>query len=205
MTAAPGSQRCCCLSRPRRATAGAQTPCTSSSNWSSASTAHRMAPASASHRSRAAMRSRCSSARARRCRCSLPSGQEGGCKATYLSAELPLQRRLQDQTRNSTGSTGSNTASKAELASAHAPLRRRVRRLTGNPDAPARRAPHLDLAAQPAAAARPAPRTSPLRLMARTAGSRLAVGHLLGWPGFLVGWRVLDRRIRRKYGGLRIY
>jgi hypothetical protein len=23
--------------------------------------------------------------------------------------------------------------------------------------------------------------------------------------GFLAGWRVLDRRIRRKYGGLRIY
>jgi len=23
--------------------------------------------------------------------------------------------------------------------------------------------------------------------------------------GFLLGWRTLDRRIRRKYGGLRIY
>jgi len=23
--------------------------------------------------------------------------------------------------------------------------------------------------------------------------------------GFVAGWRVLDRRIRRKYGGLRIY
>jgi hypothetical protein len=23
--------------------------------------------------------------------------------------------------------------------------------------------------------------------------------------GFVLGWRVLDRRIRRKYGGLRIY
>ena len=23
--------------------------------------------------------------------------------------------------------------------------------------------------------------------------------------GFLLGWQVLDRRIRRKYGGLRIY
>jgi hypothetical protein len=41
---------------------------------------------------------------------------------------------------------------------------------------------------------------------ARTAWGWLvmvALGALVA--GFVLGWRVLDRRIRRKYGGLRIY
>jgi len=40
----------------------------------------------------------------------------------------------------------------------------------------------------------------------RGAWGSLAVAAVLALAaGFVLGWRVLDRRIRRKYGGLRIY
>ncbi len=40
----------------------------------------------------------------------------------------------------------------------------------------------------------------------RGAWGWLAVAAVLALAtGFVLGWRVLDRRIRRKYGGLRIY
>jgi len=56
------------------------------------------------------------------------------------------------------------------------------------------------------AAALPAPEEAGTAPPAHTAWGWLAATALLALSaGFLLGWRLLDRRIRRKYGGLRIY
>ena len=114
----------------------------------------------------------------------LSSGTQGWVKTSYLSAALPLQRQL--------------TAQVAELEQLHA----QVARLEGEATAaraavPAMRERSSD---PPAPSVDPnAPAWRPIWQWAL--GCSLA--GLIG--GFVLGWRMLDRRIRRKYGGLRIY
>lgn len=114
----------------------------------------------------------------------LASGTEGWVKASYLSAELPLQQKLAAQALE-LGQLKEELARLQEAASA----------------APA-----------PAPAAHEAPNDPP----APAADEHRDAGHpvwqwALGFSslaliaGFVLGWRMLDRRIRRKYGGLRIY
>jgi type VI protein secretion system component VasF len=74
-------------------------------------------------------------------------------------------------------------------------LRREVNRLQSELDA--ERAAAASTAAQDAA---PASRSARSVWGWFVAAALLALG-----AGFLLGWRVLDRRIRRQYGGLRIY
>lgn len=117
----------------------------------------------------------------------LAGGQEGWVRASYLSAEPPLRTQLAE--RN------------AQLAS----LTQQLAQLRTELDAARTRA---DAAQRtPAAVAPPV----------MDAGAVEAPPQLLGWTqligaaalallaGFALGWRMLDRRIRRKYGGLRIY
>jgi hypothetical protein len=114
----------------------------------------------------------------------LSSGTEGWVKTSYLSAELPLQRKL--------------TAQVLELER----LKSEVARLQGEVSS--------------ARAAAPVARELPIDPPASSADQRPPLSRpiwqwalgcsllaLLG--GFALGWRMLDRRIRRKYGGLRIY
>lgn len=125
----------------------------------------------------------------------LGGGKDGWIRASYLSAQQPLRPQLAART--------------AEAAA----LRQQVERL------------QTDLAA-----ARAAPSASPPPAVVTAAaapGEEPPASHaLFGVPdgqrgprwswvwvsaltclgaGFALGWRVLDRRIRAKYGGLRIY
>jgi hypothetical protein len=110
----------------------------------------------------------------------LPSGTQGWVKASYLSAAPPLQQQL--------------TAQVAELERLHAEVARLQEQATAaRPAVPITRPVPVDPPAPPVV------QSAPLW--------QWALGFcLLGLiGGFVLGWRMLDRRIRRKYGGLRIY
>jgi hypothetical protein len=113
----------------------------------------------------------------------LSSGTEGWVKTSYLSAELPLQQKLttRDQELGRLKAEVSRLQDAATAAQASVPV---MRTLSVDPPA---------AAAQERRALRP--------IWQWALGS--AVLALLG--GFALGWRMLDRRIRRKFGGLRIY
>jgi hypothetical protein len=124
----------------------------------------------------------------------LGNGLEGWVKGGYLSNELPLQQRL--------------AARGEELASARADVSRLESEL-----ATARTAAVHD-AAPEAQNTTPSPTpvsNPPLFDSGSAAHAAPSWGLLIGTSvlalalGFLLGWRVLDRRIRRKYGGLKIY
>jgi SH3 domain-containing protein len=114
----------------------------------------------------------------------LSSGTQGWVKTSYLSAALPLQRQL--------------TAQIAELEQLHA----QVARLQGEAAAARAAAP-----VTPARASDPAPPSvDPSAPLWRPIWQWALACCLAGLAGgFALGWRMLDRRIRRKYGGLRIY
>jgi hypothetical protein len=115
----------------------------------------------------------------------LPSGTEGWVKSSYLSAEPPLQQQVTAQTQEIAGLK--QEVARLQDAALAVPLA----------TAAAARAPPGD--PPPATALAAAPGTRPLWpwLIAASIIALLA--------GFALGWRMLDRRIRRKYGGLRIY
>jgi Bacterial SH3 domain len=114
----------------------------------------------------------------------LASGTEGWVKSSYLSPALPMQQKLAAQLQ--------------ELER----LKQEVARLQGEASA-ARLAPAAAPALPsdpPAAAAQERPQSArPIWQWA------LGCAVLALLAGFALGWRMLDRRIRRKYGGLRIY
>jgi len=124
----------------------------------------------------------------------LASGAEGWVRASYLMAGPPLRAQLAERTQERDALQQQLMQLEADLAAARA--------------APATRpaAPAADL---------PSPETHPadVPLFSGVGGGR----YRPGWAllslvtlaalglGFGLGWRALDRRIRSKYGGLRIY
>jgi hypothetical protein len=114
----------------------------------------------------------------------LASGTEGWVKSSYLSPEPPLQQKLSAQAQEIAG------------------LKEELARLREAPSTAARTAA---VAPDPPAEPRAAPATE------RPAAARPVWAWIFGpsivalVAGFALGWRMLDRRIRRKYGGLRIY
>jgi len=147
----------------------------------------------------------------------LPNGTSGWMKASYLSAEPPLQRRLQDQ-----------TAQVEKLKQEVARLQSQAKAATVPAGGPAQSGgppPATGLAAGGSAAAASPTGQSDAEGSAAGAAARdpspfMGRGDSTAQPswlwviacalvalalGFVAGWRVLDRRIRRKYGGLRIY
>jgi len=114
----------------------------------------------------------------------LSSGTQGWVKTSYLSATLPLQQQL--------------TAQVAELERLNA----EVSRLQGEASAARAAAPVARrLSIDP-----PAPPVDQSALFWRPIWQWVLGCSLFGLVGgFALGWRMLDRRIRRKYGGLRIY
>jgi hypothetical protein len=126
----------------------------------------------------------------------LPGGRDGWVRAGYLSNDEPLRPRLAQR--------------EAEVAQLKDELTRLQTQLT------AARAAHPAAAAAPPAATPPAenPANPPPRALFDAAGDEpprrvwpLALGSSLAAlaVGFALGALVLDRHIRRKYGGLRIY
>jgi hypothetical protein len=110
----------------------------------------------------------------------LSSGALGWVKSSYLSAAPPLRQQLATQ-------AAEVDRLKAQIAGLQAEASR------------ARAAPPAErqLAADP-----PASLPQPQQPIWRWALLWLLLGLI---AGFALGWRMLDRRIRRKYGGLRIY
>lgn len=158
----------------------------------------------------------------------LPSGAEGWVKASYLSSDPPLRQQVtlrqqeieklrKEKTQLETDLSAAKSAAAAATAAAKAASKQPAVATTAAVAAtPVRTAPP------------PPPPEEPLSMVASTADSAAsgapplfedrpmmpsrpswliafaAVLVALG-AGFLAGWRVLDRRIRAKYGGLRIY
>jgi hypothetical protein len=157
----------------------------------------------------------------------LPSGTEGWIKASYLSAEEPLQHRLTER-----------TAELEKLKQEGEKLKQDMSRLESQ--LAAARAAHNVAPAPaptptltPAPAGTPGPNTPPTETIPPPVSDALSGGSTpiretvflrspdrpgqTPWPlvlgtsfvmllaGFVLGWKTLDRRIRQKYGGLRIY
>ena len=151
----------------------------------------------------------------------LANGTEGWVRKSYLSTEEPLQKRLSERTAEVDKLKQDVTRLEAELAAAKAtPAQRAVATApnahatpptpagtaaTDNTSAPARGADETN-SAEPAAGHEPpyfmTPPDSPAHPIWHWALGSFVVALGLG---FVLGWQMLDRRIRRKYGGLRIY
>lgn len=123
----------------------------------------------------------------------LGNGTEGWVRSSYLSGEVPLRRQLAERAREVESLRADLAAARSEAQAA------RVAAAVSPPAQP-----------DPAPAAEPA--VPERQLFPRPPASDgpswlvVAAGCLLGLgAGFALGWRVLDQRIRRKYGGLRIY
>lgn len=140
----------------------------------------------------------------------LLSGEEGWMKASYLSANQPLREQLNARAAELDRARRENVRLTADLAAA--------RRAAA---ASAASAPATEPGTTEAPAAGPAEditsmdATSPAGPPLFAAGTGLPARPTWVWAlaaslaalvvGFALGWRTLDRRIRAKYGGLRIY
>lgn len=133
----------------------------------------------------------------------LQNGTEGWVKASYLSSDPPLQQRLEARTEEV-------SKLKADVAKLESELKAVRLAATAPPAAAPAAAPSAAEPSRNPDAARPSgnrplfsnePRTRSTPSWKWTAG--VGIASLL--LGFALGWRMLDRRIRAKYGGLRIY
>jgi len=120
----------------------------------------------------------------------LPDGKEGWVRAIYVSGDEPMRPRLQQ--------------SEAEVAR----LKAEVSRLEAQASATASMGHAETAASAPEEPAAPAAtlfgaqaESAPRRLWVWVSLTAIAALGL----GFALGWRTLDRSIRRKYGGLKIY
>lgn len=135
----------------------------------------------------------------------LANGTEGWVRKSFLSAEEPLHVRLGQRTAEVEKLKQDVTRLEGELAAKKTPTPASAPAATS---VPANIAPPS--AAEPTAPEPPAheppyfmtPPDSPARPVWHWALASFVVALGLG---FALGWQVLDRRIRRKYGGLRIY
>jgi uncharacterized protein YgiM (DUF1202 family) len=163
----------------------------------------------------------------------LPSGKEGWIKASYLSNEEPLQHRLTERTAEVEQLKQEAEKQKQEAQTQKQEgekLKRDIGRLES--DLAAARVAH-NVASTPAptpppAAANTPTQTVPPEVTETVSGSSAPIRETVflrspersgqtPWPwvlgtsvvmllaGFVLGWKTLDRRIRQKYGGLRIY
>ena len=136
----------------------------------------------------------------------LPNGKEGWIKASYLSADEPLQQRLTVR-----------TAELDKLKQEGEQLRQDVKRLQSElASARSVQSAPPNAAASPTVS--PVAATTPSAPIRETVFLRpperpgqtpwtylLGVSAVMLLVGFVLGWKALDRRIRQKYGGLRIY
>ncbi len=120
----------------------------------------------------------------------LANGKEGWVKASYISTEEPLQVRLNER-----------TAELDKLRQEAAGLREEQTRLQSELTS-ARAAPSQT-------SSTPVRETVFLREPGRQGqtpwGLLMGLSFSMLLVGFALGWIALDRRIRRRYGGLRIY
>jgi hypothetical protein len=164
----------------------------------------------------------------------LPSGEEGWVRTSYLSSSPPLREQLKARTDELEKLRQEKTKLEADLASARKAASAAVAAsAVGNaaslPAAPANAAqpnaapsnaapaavatasPGESASAESASGYAASPSNPPLFSSEGMMPSRpswilaLLASVVTLVIGFALGWRVLDRRIRAKYGGLRIY
>ena len=153
----------------------------------------------------------------------LSSGEEGWVRTSYLTSAPPLREQLKARTDELEKLRQEKTKLEADLASARkAASAAAASNAAGNgasssaaaiavPPAPASALPAESNPAETAASDAPQSSNPPLFSSEGMMPSRppwivalvASVATLV--IGFLLGWRMLDRRIRAKYGGLRIY
>jgi len=125
----------------------------------------------------------------------LSNGKDGWVKSSYLTNEPPPQVRLTER-----------TAEVEKLKTEGDKLKQDVTRLEG--ELAAARAAHNATSDAPPPPA-PVHDTVFLRDPERQSSTSwpvlLGVAAVMLLVGFIAGWRTLDRRIRQKYGGLKIY
>jgi hypothetical protein len=150
----------------------------------------------------------------------LPSGQEGWVKASYLSGSLPLQQQLNARSEELERARKEKTQLEADLAAARRAASAANATSTAIAAAPSQ-APAAMVREAAAPEAPAAPAAGMTESISQSAPPLFAANPLMparpSWlwalgsslialvVGFALGWRVLDRRIRAKYGGLRIY
>lgn len=133
----------------------------------------------------------------------MQNGTEGWVKAAYLTSEPPLQQRLDARTQEV-------TKLKTDVSRLESELKTVRLAATAPAPAPAPTPAPAEPSRNPDAAARPS-ENRPLfggESREKSAPSwkwTAGVGVVSLLLGFALGWRMLDRRIRAKYGGLRIY
>jgi Bacterial SH3 domain len=142
----------------------------------------------------------------------LANGTEGWVRKSYLSADEPLHVRLTERTAEVEKLKQDVTRLEGDLAAAKAGARAKPDGAQTNigVGSPVAAAPGAAASSVPPASEQPAheppyfmtPPDSPARPVWHWALGSFVVALGLG---FLLGWQMLDRRIRRKYGGLRIY
>ena len=109
------------------------------------------------------------------------SGQEGWVKAAYLSSDPPLRQQLEERGQELEQLHKQNAALQSQLAQLQRAAASEARSPRHDPPAQDPELTHPDW-----------------WWLIATALLALACG-------FTLGWRLLDRRIRKRYGGLRIY
>jgi hypothetical protein len=134
----------------------------------------------------------------------LSNGTAGWVRKSFLSAEVPLQQRLTERTGEAEKLKQDVARLEAELAAARSakPTAPLASKPASESPAPA----ETNNTANDPSPGEPAyfmtPPDAPARPVWHWALGSFVVALGLG---FALGWYVLDRRIRRKYGGLRIY
>jgi hypothetical protein len=123
----------------------------------------------------------------------LGDGRDGWLRAIYLSGDEPLRPRLQQSEAEVTRLKAEVSRLQAEASAAAS--------MHSAAATPAAAAPTEDAEARAPGALFSAPDSAPRRLWPWVGGITLLALTL----GFALGWRMLDRTIRKKYGGLKIY
>ena len=132
----------------------------------------------------------------------LANGREGWVRASYLSATEPLRVRLSQREAEVARLNDEVSALKAKLQSTPATVA--TANAAGNAVTPAAIAPRR--ATEDPAVGAPGALFSAGEERARPAWPWTLAAGLIGFgAGFGLGALMLDRHIRRKYGGLRIY
>ena len=150
----------------------------------------------------------------------LSSGQEGWLRSSYLSTTPPLREQLKARTDELEKLRAEKTKLDADLATARKAASAAAAAVSAAPAAAPAPAPATSepvhaseppSAESPGADAAPPPQNPPMFASDDMMPSRpswlvaITVSLLTLVAGFALGWRVLDKRIRAKYGGLRIY
>jgi len=141
----------------------------------------------------------------------LANGTQGWVRKFYLSTEEPLQKRLAERTAEVDQLKQDVAKLEAQVASAHAaPVQRAATPASNTRGAAASTTPapvpgETNTPRDPSGHEPPyfmTPPDAPVHPVWHWALGSFGVALILG---FALGWTMLDRRIRAKFGGLRIY